>query len=612
MIRSSGVKFFNIFRIATPSNFKYDNLSKQLTQNRRFHLPANHPILSKLIAHPPNKIAIRHVPSGNTYTYGDLLYDIGYWRKVFQKVKDNSKNSSMRVAIMGENSYQFAVMFYATLTVPNTIAVPLCTNHTASEIDYQLNDSQAEIIVTPERFLDKVKQFDNGNNFSETGESSIRKVFTFEQIQPITKAGKKNLFNEPLEFSSSINSNGSGYMLYTSGTSGKPKGVVTPLKTFMAQAHALTAAWDIDSSTNFLHTLPLHHVHGVLIALTLTILAGGRVEFSFPFTPESVLGRIAGGGAFDTINDQKVVAPPINTYTAVPTIYTRLTSYLEDPKNKEFSQSTDLIEGIKNIKLAMCGSAALPEPLRNSWNRVTKDAVPLLERYGMTETGITLSQPLDSSKRIGGTVGKPVPSVVARIMDLKEGKILYQSGDGGFNSPPTIVPKNEVEGDLILGGPTVFRYYWCKDKATKESFLPQDDSNYRWFITGDVARYDPNRDTISILGRASMDIIKSGGEKISALEIEREILGLEQVSEVAVVGVPNEEWGEEVTAILVLKPHLTQQQHDCFTVDYMKEVLKKNLAGWKIPKRIVIIDKIPRNQMGKVNKKSLVKTLFAQ
>lgn len=197
-------------------------------------------------------------------------------------------------------------------------------------------------------------------------------------------------------------------------------------------------------------------------------------------------------------------------------------------------------------------------------------------------------------------------------MDIKNGnKILYQSGDGGFDSPAVIRPDTIVEGDLVMGGPTVFQSYWNKPQATKETFLEQKSpEDERWFITGDVARYDPQTDTLSILGRSSMDIIKSGGEKLSALEIEREILGIPQVAEVAVVGVPDAEWGEVVTAILVLKPSLTEQQKKEFTLSYLKGELKKKLAGWKIPKKMLVIDKIPRNQMGKVNKKSLVKTFF--
>lgn len=566
-------------------------------QLRSFHLPANHPIISKLATHPTQNAAIRHVPSGNTYTYGSMLKDIGFWRKQLSELTkvESIPGSSSRVAIMGENSYQFACVFYAALTLPNTLAVPLCTNHTAAEIEYQLDNSQAEIIVTPERFANKLNQFDNSQIPED---NKTRKLYTFEAIQPLMDE------NEPVEILPSVSFDGAGYMLYTSGTSGKPKGVITPIDTFVAQAEALRKVWLIDSSTNFLHTLPLHHVHGILIALTIPMLVGGRVEFSFPFSPESVVNRIIGKDAVDIFPKEpskpSKPSPPITTYTAVPTIYTKLNSYLGEAGREQTLEQFQA--GMKNIKLAMCGSAALPDPLREAWFKTTNGLAPLLERYGMTETGITLSQPLNPESRVAGTVGKPVYSVVARVVDPDTQAVLYQSSD--INGKDGKTPEAKVEGDLLISGPTVFSGYWKRDDATKEAFHIDEDGT-RWFITGDVARYDPSVDAISILGRSSMDIIKSGGEKISALEIERELLGLPYIAQTAVLGVPDEYWGEKVAAVVVLSKEVEGD-----IVEVMKHDLKDKLAGWKIPKIVKPVPDIPRNQMGKVNKKTLLKQLF--
>lgn len=553
----------------------------RLPNARQFTFPAHHPVISSIKAATPDKVAIRHVPSGNSYTYAQMLYDIGFWREKLQEL--TAGKPGQRVAIMGENSYQFAVAFYASLSLPNTLAVPLCTNHTAAEIEYQLEDSKAALVITPERFLDKVEQFNR----------SDRPVFSFEVLQPDSQLSEKKALTEEHTFDDSSFEN-SGYMLYTSGTSGNPKGVVTPLETFMAQSAALTAAWNINESTNFLHTLPLHHVHGVLIALTLPIMAGARVEFQFPFTPRAVLGRLA---------TSSKDLPRINTYTAVPTIYSKLIEYIDKevlPKNKG-ELPAPLAQGFENLKLAMCGSASLPDPIRNGWDRVTGGVIPLLERYGMTETGIVLSQSLEPSKRAVGTVGQPVPSVVARIMDHDTKEILYDSSSSN-------APADGVSGDLLLGGPTIFKEYWDKPEATKETFL--NDSEGRWLITGDVASVDQEHN-IKILGRASMDIIKSGGEKLSALEIEREILGIPHVVETAVVGLPSEQWGDQATAIIMLAKEAPADYKSKFDLAYLKAQLKEKLSGYKIPKEILLLETpIPRNQMGKVNKKSLVKTLF--
>lgn len=512
-----------------------------------------------------------------------MLHDIGYWRSKLLEL--TAGNESNRIAIMGENSYQFAVAFYASLTLPRTLAVPLCTNHTAAEIEYQLDDSKAAIVITPDRFVDKVAQF----------EQSGRQILSFEALQPVGSTAKSvsELKDQDYE---AVSYRDAGYMLYTSGTSGRPKGVVTPLETFMAQATSLSKAWNINENTSFLHTLPLHHVHGVLIALTLPILAGGRVEFQFPFTPQGVLARLATSA--ETL-------PPINTYTAVPTIYSKLVEYVDQqvlPKNNG-EVPAPLRAGFERLDLAMCGSAALPDPLREAWDRITGGVIPLLERYGMTETGITLSQPLQPiSSRQAGTVGSPVSSVFVRIMDHETQEVLYDS------TQPNALG-TEVAGDLVLGGPLVFKEYWGKPQATKETFL--QNTAEKWFITGDVASVNPETGAIKILGRASMDIIKSGGEKVSALEIEREILGLPYVAETAVVGLPSKEWGEQATAIIVLKKDTPASYRKGFTQNYLKSQLKDKLSGYKIPKEIKILETpIPRNQMGKVNKKSLVKEVF--
>lgn len=524
--------------------------------HRLFSMSSRHPLISKLLEHHESKVAVRHVPSGNEYTYGQLLKDISGWRSVLKQHTPSDRDGS-RIAIMGENSYQFAAVFYAALTLPNTLAMPLCTNHTQAELDYQLSDSRASLIVTPKRFQEKVD---------------------FSRVRTLISEDYK-LQGSQEDIASIEDTPSSGHMLYTSGTSGKPKGVVTTLHTFAAQAKALTAQWAISDATNFLHTLPLHHVHGLLIAMTLPLLAGGRVEFLFPFSPERAVNRLL-----------DATLPRINTFTAVPTIYTRLVSYLKtlSPQEQDKAQ-----KALQHLDLAMCGSAALPTPLRTAWETFTNGQVPLLERYGMTETGITLSQSLDPSKRRNGTVGRPVPSVVARLVDAESGKINYQS-DG------SVAAVDGMQGEVQLKGPVVFKEYWGNPEATTETFTKDG-----WFKTGDIAQVD-EAGNLAILGRASMDIIKSGGEKISALEIEREILSLPQVLECAVLGIKSEEWGEEVSVVAVLSE---QGRQDKFGLPEMKDALKKTLARWKIPKRLLVVEEIPRNQMGKVNKKNL-RTLF--
>ncbi|ANB11802.1 Pcs60p [Sugiyamaella lignohabitans] len=561
---------FPTFIRAGPSTQAFKlRYKRKFSMTRQFSILADHPIVGKLKNHPRDKVAIRHVISGNSYTYGQLSDDIYKWHNILQSKLPSSGNGS-RIAIMGENSYQFAVLFFATLMLPKTLAMPLCTNHTSAEIKYQLENSESSTIITPERFVDKVEEF----------VSPERKLIVFEEFDgndvEASTSTSESTVSSP---STSDSSTPSGYMLYTSGTSGNPKGVVTPLETYVAQADALTKAWDINSNTAMLQTLPLHHVHGLVIGMTLPLLAGGSVDFLFPFSPKVFVDRITDASL-----------PPINTYTAVPTIYTKLVSYVKQFQSDK-EQFEKINSGLHNLHLAMCGSAALPSPLRNDWNKIVGDKVPLLERYGMTETSITLSQPLDPQYRVDGSVGAPVPSVIARLVDPDTSKVIYQSNEKSSHD-------TEASGELQLAGPVVFKEYWNKPEATSETFTEDG-----WFRTGDICRADASGN-IFILGRASMDIIKSGGEKLSALEIEREILSLEEVDECSVVGVASEEWGQEVAVVAVLSE---KGRASNFDLARLKSALKKTLANYKIPKKLLVVESIPRNQMGKVNKKTLVK-----
>lgn len=504
-------------------------------------------ILDILRAHPSSKQAIRHVVSGNSYSYGQLTKDIVLWRRALLR------NNVRRFALMGENSYQFAAPFFAALTLPGTFVVPLCTKHTAAEIQYQVEDSGCTHVLSPQRFSQMTQFLERSHRVHQT-----ETFVTNTDETPSERADAQV---------ASRDSKDTGYILYTSGTSGKPKGVVTPVKTYMAQVEALAKAWHISPETRMLQTLPLHHVHGLVIGMSLPILKGGEAEFLFPFSAEQAINRLA---------DRSL--PKINTYTAVPTIYSNLVQYIGQLSGNKLEVAK---EGLRNLKLAMCGSAALPMPLRKAWDNAVDNQVPLLERYGMTETGITLSQSFDPEQRVAGTVGGPVPSVELRFV-----------GDDGNVS-------KTGPGEIQLKGPVVFETYLNRPDATKETFTEDG-----WFKTGDIGTID-DKANVSIMGRASMDIIKSGGEKISALEIEREMLGLDEISECAVVGIPSEKWGEEVAAVVVLDS-LAGKEYD---IEQLRNALRKTLTSYKLPRHMVVVDQLPRNQMGKVVKKPL-KELF--
>lgn len=260
---------------------------------------------------------------------------------------------------------------------------------------------------------------------------------------------------------------------------------------------------------------------------------------------------------------------------AVPTVYVKLIQYIQQQSNELKDQ---IITSIQKMRLNVSGSAACPIPLFEQWKHLTNQT--LLERYGMTKIGMALSNPLHG-ERLPGTVGFPLPGVIVEL----------------FNEENQIIEAINQPGEIRVQGNNVFLEYWNNSTATMKSF------HSNWFCTGDVAiRYETGRYTI--LGRNSIDIIKSGGYKLSAIEIENILLEHEKIFECAVVGIPDEVWGEIVCATIVLNSNVTE-----LTYEELKLWCQSHMSSYKIPKEIKIITSLPRNSMGKIVKTE-VKNIF--
>ncbi len=427
-----------------------------------------------------------------------------------------------------------------------------------------------------------------------------------------------------------------GMMLYTSGTTSRPvfascsaietvltidcsqKGVFLPQSVLTAQSQSLLRAWNYTAQDHILHVLPLHHIHGTVNALLTPLFAGSTIEFLFPFNVNAVWERLA-APFLPQDEIQRRRKPPITFLTAVPTIYNRLIASHQALKSPIFDASKRALSP-EILRLNMSGSAALPTPTKKAWSELSNGNV-LLERYGMTEVGMALSCGLDFHDRVDGSVGWPLPSVEARLVDSETNEVIKEGEEDADGK--------EREGEIQLRGPTVFKEYWRNPKATADEFVEGEDGKGRWFKTGDVATRravkgagQSGQDWAKgpmyfIRGRRSVDIIKSGGEKISALEIERELLSLyespvcawlgmltsrrPQISEAAVVGVSSEQWGQKVAAVVVLHSEHAQSGRGGKTwgVMDMRRALKDKLANYKIPQELKVVDAIPKNAMGK-------------
>jgi malonyl-CoA/methylmalonyl-CoA synthetase len=334
-------------------------------------------------------------------------------------------------------------------------------------------------------------------------------------------------------------------IIYTSGTTGQPKGAMLSHGNLASNGETLARAWGFTGDDVLLHALPIFHVHGLFVAVHCTLLAGARMLFLPAFDVAEVLRLL----------------PRATVMMGVPTFYTRL---LAAP-----AFTPDVV---RSVRLFVSGSAPLLEETFAAFR--ARIGQPILERYGMSEAGMITSNPLQGD-RVAGSVGPPLPGVELRVVD----------GEGAA------VPQGEV-GSIEIRGPNVFKGYWRKPEKTREEMRADG-----FFRTGDVGRVD-DRGYVHIVGRAK-DLIISGGLNVYPKEIELLIDQLEGVGESAVVGVPHPDFGEGVIAVVTPAP---AGKPDGETIIAR---LKPELAGFKLPKRVFVVEALPRNAMGKVEKSKL-------
>ena len=410
------------------------------------------------------------------------------------------------------------------------IAVPLPLSHPAAELDYLVRDSDASFVVA-----------DAGNAPAiEDASKAFGAQFFLSETLATTPAHTTTAADDNRVTAMESVADRRALIVYTSGTTGRPKGVVTTHGAFTAQIESLIAAWEWTPADRTLLVLPLHHVHGILNVVSCALWSGAVVEMFPKFDAEATWLRLASGD--------------LSVFSAVPTIYHRLIASWDaaDPETQRART-----QGCRRMRLMMSGSAALPRTVLDRWRGITGHT--LLERYGMTEVGMALSNPLHGERR-PGFVGQPLPGVSARLVD----------------------------GELQLKGNTVFREYWRQPDSTREAFIEG------WFRTGDAAVIEDG--AFRLLGRSSVDILKSGGHKISALEIEEVLRAHPAIAECVVVGVEDIEWGQRVCCAAELRPGITLR------LDELREWARVRLAPYKLPKDLACVAQLPRNAMGKVIK----------
>jgi malonyl-CoA/methylmalonyl-CoA synthetase len=436
-----------------------------------------------------------------------------------------------RIALLCEPGRDYAAALLACW-VAGGLAVPLHPVHPEPELAYFIGDSNVSTVVCSPRHREIA---------SNLAEPVGARVVTVEETTSESSPPTTSLAGDGRR---------PAMMIYTSGTTGRPKGVVHTHASLHAQVESLIDAWAWSADDRILLVLPLHHVHGIVNVTLCALWAGATCE--------------APGGVEAHQTWERLAAGELTLFMAVPTIYARLIAAWEAADAGDRQRWS---AGARRARLMVSGSAALPVSTLARWEEITGHV--LLERYGMTELGMALSNTLD--RRVPGKVGEPLPFVETRIVD-----------DDGHDL------SDGRAGELLVRGPQVFKEYWQRPLDTAAAF---DDG---WFRTGDVAVHEP--DGYRLLGRSSVDIIKTGGEKVSALEIEEVLRTHPTVRDCAVVGIADDEWGERVCCAVVSADDARA------TAEELRAWGKERLASAKVPSRFVFVAELPRNIMGKVVK----------
>ena len=471
-------------------------------------------------------------PSGSVMSYGAFVEEAA---RMAHALRACGIRPGDRVAVQIAKSPQ-ALALYAAALQAGAIFLPLNTAYTPSEVDYFVQNAEPGLLVCDPASM-----------------ADLAPIATLAGAAVETLAGDgtgsfaDKAAGQPGEFATvDRGPDDLAAFLYTSGTTGRSKGAMLTHDNLLSNARALADIWRFTDRDVLLHALPIFHTHGLFVAVNTLTLAGGELIWLPGFQIDQVIANL----------------PKATSMMGVPTFYTRL---LDDPR---FTR--DLVS---HMRLFTSGSAPLLAETHIAFEARTGHRI--LERYGMTETNMSTSNPYDGERR-AGTVGFPLPDVELRICEPESGREL---------------PKGEI-GVIEVRGPNVFKGYWRMPEKTKEEF--RDDG---FFISGDLARLDEDG-YVQIVGRAK-DLIISGGYNIYPKEIELLLDEQAGVLESAVIGVPHPDFGEAVVAAIV-----PQKGADLDPAALMAEIREK-IARFKQPKKIHVVEELPRNTMGKVQKNLL-------
>ncbi|XP_022701836.1 acyl-CoA synthetase family member 3, mitochondrial-like isoform X1 [Varroa jacobsoni] len=508
----------------------------------------------------------------------DLLTQSLKFSDRLQPVLDNAATQT-QIALLLPNDYRYIMSQWATW-LSGACVVPLHQRLPPKMIEYLLQDSGSSVLITTNELSSVIDTIDkdlmrsirvvslNADDIDGLPEPASIAKHTLVQIRDHFQLYKKR----PAQ------------MVYTSGTTGPPKGVVTTHAALDAQASSVALDWFLGPEDYLLNHLPLHHTHGILNGLLSPLWAGSGIYLLQSFDPKKVWEVLLS-------EDNRV-----NFMLAVPTMYAQLVLFAKEQLWERREEIRDFLK--LKLRLCTCGSAPLSLQLFRDWEELTGHVI--LERYGMTEFGMGVGgDAVNPKMRYPGTVGRPFVGLEFRIAEqdgYSSNRFKTLAHMTKHSTTIKTMSRNRIIGELHAKGPQMFSHYHERPKETKDAFTKDG-----WFQTGDMAELvicDDRRNLVKILGRKKMDFIKCGGYKVSALEVQNELEAVPGVAESAVFGVPDVTWGERVVAVVVPKKQ-------CNCTDLKSEIqmhCKKTLPPTSIPSEITFVVELPRNVMGKIDK----------
>ncbi|KAK3674820.1 hypothetical protein LTR78_005164 [Recurvomyces mirabilis] len=552
----------------------------------------NHGLFSRLLRFAyvqPPRLCIRDVTTGQEATHHQLLSDVLHLRqRLYSQLGPSTlstlerQDGAIYIAVLAPGGYEYTVAMLAVLALGAAV-VPLSVALPVSEAKYFITTSHSVAVLTATSTLQLGLSLEK-----EIKDSDPTSTFTCLPIAPSTSAPLLPRAEVKISSNPPLSDAAPGVVIFTSGTTGPPKGAVMRRSYTFTDALGIADHYAVTPSDVLLHVLPVHHATGLGIMFFPFLVAGATIEFkSSGFSEAWTWER------WRRSHTSKSAADRLTFFSGVPTIYMRMRRYFESTISPQTpAEKSEYIAGARTLRACLCGTSALPKPIADFWTEILGKKILL--RYGATEIGAVFRMPYHSYRD---------PSAD----DMKEEEV--PDGSVGILTPGVDVQLStspSSEGEILVRSAEMFSHYLHSPSATQAAHNTEG-----YYRTGDIARQEG--DWYWILGRASVDIIKSGGYKISALDIEREILGLDYIAEVMVVGVPDEEeFGERVGAVVVMKYPLgaTGMKHH-LTIEKLRRDLRGRVAGYKLPTLLrVSMAELPKSGTGKVVKKVLGPEFF--